>query len=226
MSTQNHAAGPLRVPAGNTNRRSLHANHQPLAGISRAGRRPFIDPAERVALVVESRRQVLLNVHRHKLRREDLEDCLSQAALELVVRVRQGVAVASDTHLARMLEQRFTSRINDKRRAIEGRSAAHAGFEQAMSGGLFDGAEEHVADPRAEVEPLVLRRLELSRLRELATQLTADQRLVLRSQLDGIECAELCSRLGWSAEKYRKVAQRARARLRLLLDSDGGFPAP
>ncbi len=32
-----------------------------------------------------------------------------------------------------------------------------------------------------------------------------------------MDCAQFCERFGWSKEKYRKVAQRARARLRELL---------
>ena len=32
-----------------------------------------------------------------------------------------------------------------------------------------------------------------------------------------MECAQFCGRFGWSKEKYRKVSQRARARLRELL---------
>jgi hypothetical protein len=35
-----------------------------------------------------------------------------------------------------------------------------------------------------------------------------------------MECVEFCRRFGWSKEKYRKVAQRARARLRELLASE------
>jgi DNA-directed RNA polymerase specialized sigma24 family protein len=40
-------------------------------------------------------------------------------------------------------------------------------------------------------------------------------------QLHPMSRAETCRSLGWSAEKYRKVAQRARARLRGLIDSEG-----
>lgn len=213
MSTQNHAAGPFRAAAGNTN--SRYPAHIAT---------PARDPADRVALVLDAKRHALLNAHRHRLRRDDLEECLSQAALELVVRARQGVHFASDTHIARTLEQRFLSRINDRRRAIEGRSTAHAELEHAIGGGLFDGAQEQVADPRADVESLVLLRLELDRLARLAAQLSGDQRLVLRSQLCGIECAEFCASVGWSPEKYRKVARRARVRLRMLAESDPGCP--
>lgn len=239
MSTQNHAAEPFQATASHTNNthtagcftRANGPSHQwsapshqrdaPSHQRSAPPRaRPGQDPAERVALVLAAKRALLLNTHRHRLRKEDLEDCLSQAALELVVRARQGLFFASQVHLARMLEQRFLSRINDRRRAIEGRSTAHAEFENAIRSGLLHQAEEQVADPRAEVEPLVLLRLQLSRVGDLASQLSRDQRLVLHSQLHGIDRAELCASLGWSAEKYRKVAQRGRARLRLLLDAD------
>ncbi len=66
-------------------------------------------------------------------------------------------------------------------------------------------------------------REELRRVRALAWSLTSDQRLVLAAQIGQIECSEFCLRYGWSAEKYRKVAQRARARLRALMLIDEGF---
>jgi DNA-directed RNA polymerase specialized sigma24 family protein len=178
------------------------------------------DPAELVALVVGARREILLRMHRRRLRREDLEDCFSQASLELVVQARRGASFSDAAHVARMLEHRFLSRVQDRRRAIDGRSPAHAAFELALADGLLDGSEDDVADPRAEVEALVERRLELQRINSLIALLTADQRLVLESQLyTQIDGEELCDRLGWSYEKYRKVAQRARARLRLLLEA-------
>jgi hypothetical protein len=48
------------------------------------------DPAETVARVVVEKRHVLLRAYRGWLRPHDLEDCLSQAALELVVRGEAG----------------------------------------------------------------------------------------------------------------------------------------
>jgi hypothetical protein len=49
--------------------------------------------------------------------------------------------------------------------------------------------------------------------------LSPDQRLVLHSQVNlQMEVHEFCSRYGWSAEKFRKVAQRARRRLRALVE--------
>ena len=47
---------------------------------------------------------------------------------------------------------------------------------------------------------------------------------MLTSAIDtGIDCVEFCHRFGWSKEKYRKVAQRARARLRELLEGEEKF---
>ncbi len=53
------------------------------------------DPAEAVAAVAAAKREVLLRVHRHRLRREDLEDAYAQASLELVVLARRGRPFAS-----------------------------------------------------------------------------------------------------------------------------------
>jgi DNA-directed RNA polymerase specialized sigma24 family protein len=62
-------------------------------------------------------------------------------------------------------------------------------------------------------------RHDLRRIARLASDLTDDQRLVLTAQLGQVGQVEFCSHYGWSSEKYRKVAQRARARLRGLLAS-------
>jgi hypothetical protein len=60
------------------------------------GANPFArDPAEAVAAVAAAKREVLLRVHRHRLRREDLEDAYAQASLELVVLARRGRPFAS-----------------------------------------------------------------------------------------------------------------------------------
>ena len=75
-----------------------------------------------------------------------------------------------------------------------------------------------VSDPAADVAARLDGRDEVRRLRELADDLTADQRLVLACQIAlEMDCQEFCERFGWSAEKFRKVAQRARARLRVLV---------
>jgi DNA-directed RNA polymerase specialized sigma24 family protein len=163
-------------------------------------------------------------VHRHRLRREDLEDCYSQATLELLTRALNGAAFAGHAHVANALEQRFLSRVQDRRRALSGRSPMQAALETAMS--IGSGAEEQidVVDVRAELEQLVIQRLELRRLRTLVEELSVDQRMVLAGQLGQIGCAEFCSRFGWTAEKYRKVAQRARARLRGLMSAEDDVP--
>ena len=181
------------------------------------------DAAEEVAAVAGARRALLLAVHRHRLRREDLEDCYSQATLELVAHVRAGGSFAGRGHLANALEQRFVSRIHDQRRALSGRSPMRAALETAAS--LSGGEEDQldIADARAELEELVILRQELMRIQVHARSLTPDQRLVLVCQI-GLQMAagEFCRRFGWSAEKYRKVAQRGRARLRRLAAAEEG----
>lgn len=186
------------------------------------------DPAEEVALVARARRDLLLRAHRFRLRREDLEDCYSQATLELLAHARRGGAFSTRDHLANTLEQRFLSRVHDHRRALAGRSPMQAAMESALSLGDAGGTEVEIVDVRAEVEKLVLSRLELRRLGLLARELTPDQRLVLACQV-GLQMgrAEFCDRYGWSSEKYRKVAQRARARLKRMADEDRrGFAVP
>jgi hypothetical protein len=167
---------------------------------------------------------VLLRVYRHRLRREDLEDCFSQATLEIVLLARTGRAYSSRSHIANSLEQRFQARIQDRRRAVGGRSPIQAAMESALSFGTGDGGAE-VPDLRSEPERVLLARHELAMLTTRAQELTADQKLVLASQVAlQIGCRAFCERHGWSPEKYRKVAQRARARLRLLMAEESVVP--
>jgi DNA-directed RNA polymerase specialized sigma24 family protein len=166
-------------------------------------------------LVAEAKRDVLLRVHRHRLRREDLEDCYSQATLELIAHVKAGGSFAGREHITNAIELRFVSRARDRRRALGGRSPIQAALEQAEMLGTIAGAE--LVDRGAEVDAKVILREELRRLSRLVGLLSMDQRRVLASQVGGEPCAQFCSRSGWSREKYRKVAQRARARLRELM---------
>jgi DNA-directed RNA polymerase specialized sigma24 family protein len=159
-----------------------------------------------------------LHLNRNRLRREDLEDCFGQTVLELVAYVRRGGAFRDTRHIAAALELRFTSRIRDRRRALSGRSPMQTALESALSLGDSETAPV-VVDPRADVERVVIAREEVRRISALMRQLTEDQRLVLAAHLstEASGCAEFCERHGWSAEKYRKVSQRGRARLRDLL---------
>lgn len=160
-----------------------------------------------------------MRAHRFRLRKEDLEDCYSQATLELIGHVRRGGRFAGRMHLARILEQRFVSRIHDRRRAVSGRSSTQAALERAapLSATPEEGQLD-IADWRPNVEQLVILRQELAAIRELIPSLSLDQRLVLTSQVYGLTGpGEFCGRHGWSAAKYRKVAQRARARLTELM---------
>jgi DNA-directed RNA polymerase specialized sigma24 family protein len=160
---------------------------------------------------------VLLRAYRHWLRREDLEDCYSQATLELITRARRGRCFSGQAHIANALEQKFLSRIHDRRRALNGRSAMEAALDGALQLGPPCCGGVDIADLRAGTEEQVAGRLELRRVSEAAEQLSEDQRLVLACQLSlDMGCREFCERFGWSPDKYRKVAQRGRTRLRLL----------
>jgi len=173
--------------------------------------------------VAAAKREVLLRVHRHRLRREDLEDAYAQASLELVVLARRGRAFASRGHIANAIEQRFLARVQDRRRAISGRSPIAAALEGAVPFGASDDGFE-LADGRADPMRIAIARDELARLRAKLPDLTPDQRLVLASQLADASCEELCEREGWTREKYRKVAQRGRGRLRQLMAQEGDVP--
>lgn len=182
--------------------------------------------------MVDAHRARLLRVHSRRLRREDLEECYGQTALELVLRARCGAPFRSALHVVKVLEQRFLCRIHDRRRALEGRSPAQAALEHALAADLFGGAGEQVADRRLDLHELVGMRLEIERFGDLLARLTPDQRLVLGSQVyRQIGSAELCAQHGWTKEKYRKVSQRAWARLQHLLaaeadDVEAGVPFP
>jgi DNA-directed RNA polymerase specialized sigma24 family protein len=185
------------------------------------------DPAEEVALVASAKRELLLAANRYRLRREDLEDCYSQATLELVTHALRGGVFADRSHIGNALELRLSSRIRDRRRALGGRSPAQAALEAAMSLGGAGTEEIAIVDRRAELEKLVMLRHDLRRVELLAQQLSPDQRLVLACQL-GLQmgCSEFCRRFNWTPEKYRKVAQRARAKLkRLMAADDAGVPS-
>jgi DNA-directed RNA polymerase specialized sigma24 family protein len=187
---------------------------------ARGGQRSGSDPAEELALVSRSRRELLLRAYRYQLRREDLEDCYSQATLELVAYTRKGRAFVDRSHLGNLLEQRFRSRVRDRRRALSGRSPMQAALEASMSLGGAGEEGVEIVDVRAELEKLVLLRDDLRLLKRLAGELPPDQRLVLACQLLPMSRRETCRALGWSSEKYRKVSQRARARLRGLLERE------
>jgi DNA-directed RNA polymerase specialized sigma24 family protein len=190
---------------------------RPLPG---TGARPqrASDQSELVAQVSHAKREILLRVHRHRLRREDLEDCYSQATLELLAHTRRGGRFSSRAHAANAIEQRFLSRIHDRRRALSGRSPMQAAIETALPLDCFEPDQPELADVRAELETLVVLRDELRRVESLARELTPDQQLILACQV-GMQMGreEFCRRYGWTPEKYRKVAQRARTHLRRLL---------
>jgi len=170
--------------------------------------------------VASAKREILLRVHRHRLRREDLEDCYGQATLELIVLARGGRAFASRLHVANALEQRFLARVLDRRRAVAGRSPIAAALEGAVPF-VSEGGQLDLPDTRREPERLTVAREDLTRVLGHMSSLTPDQRLVLATQIAlAMRCEEFCRRHGWTPEKYRKVAQRARAKLRDLLAAE------
>jgi DNA-directed RNA polymerase specialized sigma24 family protein len=179
-----------------------------------------------VAVVARAKRELLLRTNRYLLRWEDLEDCYSQATLELVAHARRAGGFSGRAGTGRALEQRFLSRVRDRRRAVRGRSPIHAALEAAISLGPVGEEEIAIVDQRAELEKLVMLRHDLRRVELLARELTPDQRLVLACQLGQITRVAFCRTYGWSPEKYRKVAQRARARLRGLMASEGPSVPP
>jgi hypothetical protein len=179
---------------------------------------------EALARVAQAKRDVLLRAYWRMARREDLEDCYAQATVELLAQLRRGHEFTSDAHIASTLELRLVSRIRDLRRALAGRSPIRCALECALPISAGEPGGSQLVDRRADLEALVMMRNQLRRVVAAAGELTADQRLVLVHQVAGGGCAAFCWRHGWSAEKYRKVAQRARARLRELLDDGGAVP--
>ena len=179
-------------------------------------RRGRADGADLLALVARDRRGLLLRVHRHRLRHEDLEDCYGQAVAELLAYVRRGGTFAGSSHLARLLEQRFLSRVADKRRAMRGRSSIETAIETAVAIDDDTLGKIEIADRRYEPERLVLARDEFRTVLLAMGKLTEDQRSVLLSQAGSEPASAFRARTSWSSEKYRKVAQRGRANLRSL----------
>ena len=205
-----HKKSPRQLSLGKgswTGRSDMHTNVYPR------------DPAELVATVSQAKREILMRAKRHWLRREDLEDCYSQATLELVLRARRDNAFTRRAHIENALEQKLMSRIHDRRRALSGRAFTDSTLENALRWGEpINGRESGLcvdtADPRAGTEQLVADQDTLLSISIASARLTSDQRLVLASQIAGISCRDTCARFGWSDEKYRKVAQRGRSRLR------------
>jgi DNA-directed RNA polymerase specialized sigma24 family protein len=180
---------------------------------------PARDPLELVALVAHTRRAVLLRAYRKWLRHEDLEDCFSQSTFELLRRAHAGTTWRSTGHLANHLDQRFVSRVQDRLRAVNGRSPRQTAAEEQLRCGCLHDAPQPPGAQLA-LEELVMLRMQLRELPQLARALTPDQRLVLATQVAlQMPCADFCASYGWSREKYRKVAQRARAKLRALSEA-------
>jgi DNA-directed RNA polymerase specialized sigma24 family protein len=162
-------------------------------------------------------RAILIRVHADQGSREDLEDLFSQAILELLKRARRDSALNTPGHVRNALRQKFASRIVDHRRALAGRSAAaHIGTRTCP---LELVAEQLVGSQ--DTARYVLAREEIRAVTHAMGGLTRDQRLVISSRLNGESPSQCCERTGWTIAKYRKLSQRARARLRTLSAAAG-----
>jgi hypothetical protein len=170
-------------------------SEEPIVGL--ANRDVDVDPAEAVGRIAAARRRSLLAFYRRRLRFEDLEDCYSQATLELVARARRS-PFESVEHLEHALEQKFASRIEDRRRAASGRSAIETAIAKAVPVDTPENGAGELEDRRAAVEHRVILRTEMGRLREVIAELTRDQRLVLGSHAWWY----VADVLGW-ARRYR-----------------------
>ena len=156
-------------------------------------------------------RRGVLSDHHGELPYEDLEDAFAEAVLELVRRAKRDPAFGEPAHIRNALRQKFASRVLDRRRQRAGRSPIERAYALATP---IDAAlsVSSTSDPAAAVVTGEQLRLICASLGEL----TDDQRAVLQSQLNDEPPTVACARLGWSPEKYRKVAQRARQRLKRL----------
>jgi hypothetical protein len=167
---------------------------------------PVADLIAREAMALRAR---TIRVHRGRAGREDLEDFYSQAVLELLARAKRDPTLSTAPHVRNALRQKFEDRLRDHQRAAAGRSpATHARVHASP----LDLVEQLLGSDRDAVTELI----ERETLRELCAavlRLTLDQRLALASQLNDEAPCDCAARLGWTLEKYRKVAQRARARL-------------
>jgi len=173
------------------------------------------DQVDLIAIAAATNWTRLLRIHRHRLPAAELEDCLSQALLELLTAAEQGRTRFADRAAAlAAFDRRLQSRITDRHRAINGRSPIAAALRQARTLDLItDTTPTAVGDPLQRT----LDREMLAQLTRAVAELTPDQRLALLAELHGERPGEFCARHNWSAAKYRKTLQRARTRLRLLL---------
>ena len=141
--------------------------------------------------------RALLRAHRHRLRVQDLEDCLSQATLELVAQARAGARWAE--HGPRGACARAALRLARARSPPRGvgpqPDAGRAGEALALGAGEGLGARCPTSAPGPRSSCCC--GMELRRLPRLARGLSPDQQLVLASQVSlQMECAEFCALTG------------------------------
>jgi len=182
-----------------------------------ADRPTKLQQAELIAAVAARKRNGLLRYYRHTLSQHDLEDCIGQAVLELLTRVKRGERFSSVLHVDHALEQKVRSRVSDQLRARAGRSPLAAALERALRLTPQVAATLPAPDPRPGVEETVLARVLLERVAVSARSLTHKQRQALAASLGGAAASPPWREAGGCAsDRERKQAQRARRRLRAL----------
>jgi DNA-directed RNA polymerase specialized sigma24 family protein len=181
-----------------------------------------------VAEVSREKWDTLLRVFRTRLPREDLEDLLSQATLELVVQARRGTLPDDRALVAGALSHKFDSRIKDRHRAINGRSLARTTERAATSIDDERSAAHDRLASGADTERAVAARERLREINRLLPRLTPNQRLVIANDTyRELSVAGFCQLHGWKPDRYRKTSQRGRERLEQLLDeAQRQAPAP
>jgi hypothetical protein len=170
-----------------------------------------------IAEAVARKRAGLILAYRTKLREEEVEECISQAVVELLARARRGAGFASPLHASRALEQKVRSRVIDRLRAFSGRSPLLAELARSRSRDQTDRVGERLADPRLGVEELVCLRQLLGLIPEAARELTVSQRTALALEVAGVPAVAW----GWSPGKRRKLCARGRIKLRASAALEG-----
>jgi hypothetical protein len=163
--------------------------------------------AEGVAAVLAAEGD-LLRVHRRRLPREDLEDCLGQAVLELVG--RRGPTGSPTRHIDNALEKKLLSRVTDRQRWLSSRARVFGPHDEATGATAGLVSDDGALDiPAADAGPAeaVGDREDLRRHHEVAAELPDEERPVLACQVSlGMGTREFCERFRWTPAKFRRVA--------------------
>ena len=167
-----------------------------------------------------AKRELLLRVHRHRLRREDLEDCYSQASLELIAHARDGGAFAS-ARARRERARAALSLAHQRSRRGAQRAQPDAGRARARrrrSSRAGDGGVDVVDDARVGRGARArARRAARDRARR-ARRSRADQRLVIALAARRRKLRDASARARLVAREVPQGRAARAARLRELIE--------